>query len=300
MNVPKMLEFTKGLALAVTDFYEHSMAAANMQEGIQGRQVVFDLVVRDLPAGKVVGTFMHNGVKYDELAKRDFIVNAGLEQAAAYFLQARGTKRLRKYLENVQGIQDEKFLGWAENLRFDGDMYAMLEGTIFFGQEHQIRIHERFEEAQMLESLLVSTVNPQTNVATTANDIAQVTSKLLLEGGSRRGTSPQSAVFNSRAARIGGFNASSNVAYGLLTGEKVGGTHGHSYVMLHPTEYAAFEAQAKSLGDKVCFLLDTYNVKEAFETAIKIAKENNLERFAFRIDSGNLLEQAKWIHWEMA
>lgn len=300
MKEPSMLEFTKDLAVAVADFYEYSMAYANMQEGIEGRQAVFDLVVRDMPTTKVIGTFIHNGVKYDELAKRHFLVNAGLEQAAAYFLEARGTPQLRSYLQRVQGMTDTRFLDWVETIRFQGDVYALPEGTIFFAQEPQLRVHERFEEAQVFEAILCNTINPQTNVATTANDIAAVTNKLLIGGGARRAGSPQGALFNSRAAQIGGFGTSSNVAHGMRLEERVGGTHGHSYVMLHPDEYTAFKAQAGVHGRNVCFLLDTYNVRNALDTALTVANEERLGHFAFRIDSGDLLEQAKWIHREMA
>ena len=301
MKQPNMLEFTKDLALAVADYYEYSMAQANLLEGINGRDSVFDLIVRRTPTNKVIGNFEHDGVKYDKLEKRNFLVNAGLEQAASYFLEGKGNERLRDFMENTQSVSDPEFLNWVESISFQGDVYAMPEGTIFFAQEHQMRVHERFEEAQVYESLLLNTINPQTNVATTANDIAEVVGldKILLEGGSRRATSPQSAMFNSRAARIGGFTASSNVAHGMELEERVGGTHGHSYVMLHPEEYSAFKAQVNSFGDNVCFLLDTYNVKDAFEIAMQIVDEEKLEHFAFRIDSGNLLEQAKWIHQEL-
>ncbi len=313
MNKPNMLEFTADLAVAVSDYYEYSMVYANILEGILGRPSVFDVIVRKTPTNKVVGNFEHDCVKYDKLEKRKFLVNAGLEQCAAYFLEGKGNARLRQYLEQVQGITDKRFLDWAESISFQGDVYAMPEGTIFFAQEHQMRVHERFEEAQVFEGLLLCTLNPQTGVATTANDIAEVVGnnrivteeeielggkvmRVLLEGGLRRGGSPQGAMFNSRAARIGGFSASSNVAFGMNYGEKVGGTHSHSYVMLHPTDYDAFKAQVELFNNNACFLLDTYNVKEAFETAMQIVAEEKLKHFAFRIDSGDLLAQAKWIH----
>lgn len=298
---PQTLEVKESLRLAVADFYEYSMAQANLQGGIEGKIAVFDLVERRMPTNKVVDYFVHEGVKYEQLRQRKYLVNAGLEQAVAYLLEGKGSSILRKYLHEVQGINDPIFLQWAENISFNGDAYALPEGTIFFAQEQQMRVHERFEEAQVFETLLLCTINPQTSVATTANDIAEVVGagKILLEGGSRRAASPQSALFNSRAARIGGFTASSNVAYGLTHEEKVGGTHGHSYVMLHPSEYAAFKAQGKLMGKRAVFLLDTYNVKEAFETALQIAEEDGLKHIGFRIDSGDLLAQAKWIHQEM-
>ncbi len=281
MKKPQTLAMNNELLLAIADFYEYSMARANLEEGIAGKQTVFDMVVRNVPSD------------------RNFLVNAGLEQAAACLLEAHGNDELCRYFEQTMGIRDQPFLEWVANIKFRGDLYAMPEGTIFFGQEPQLRVHEKFEEAQVFESLFLNTINPQTNVATTANDIASVTKKILLEGGSRRATSPQSALFNSRAARIGGFTASSNVGFGIRYNEKVGGTHGHSYVMLHQTEYAAFKAQGKVFGDNACFLLDTYDVKMAFETALKVVNEEKLKHFTFRIDSGNLLEQARWIHNEL-
>jgi nicotinate phosphoribosyltransferase len=300
LRKPNMLEFTKDLAVAVADYYEYSMANANLIEGIRGKDTVFDFVVRKLPTNKVVGNFTFDGVKYDKLEQRDYLVNAGLEQAASYFLEAKGNEKIRNYLENIMGVNDNDYLNFVENIEFKGDLYAMPEGTIFFGQESQIRVHERFEEAQIYESLLLNTVNPQTNVATTANDISEIVEgKVLLEGGSRRGQSPQAALFNSRAARIGGFTFSSHVAYGMEYGEKVGGTHGHSYVMLHPSEYDAFKAQVDTFGDGVCFLLDTYNVENALKMSVDIAKKENLNHFAFRIDSGDLGAQAKMIHERM-
>jgi nicotinate phosphoribosyltransferase len=299
MRKPTTMAATDQLAIAIADYYEFSMAQANLIEGIRGIQAVFDLVNRRMPTNKVIGTFEHDGNKYEKLAKRDYLINAGLEQAAAYLLQAKGSKQLSDFLENVQSVTDEKYLAWAETLQFEGDLYAMKEGTVFFAHEPQLRVHERFEEAQVFESILLATINPQTNVATTANDIATVANKILLEGGSRRAASPQSAIYNSRAARIGGFTASSNVAFGILSDERVGGTHGHSYVMLHPSEYSAFKAQARAFPKNVCFLLDTYNMKEAFEIALNIVSEEKLAQFAFRIDSGDLLSQAKYIHQEM-
>jgi nicotinate phosphoribosyltransferase len=293
MRKAKLAEFKAETGIAVADFYEYSMAKANFDENYAGLPAVFDLVVRNLPVTKVVGQFEHKGVTYDELAKRPFLVNAGLEQAVAILTEVKGSKELRNYFADVQGITDPKLLNFAENVEFKGDVYAMPEGEIFFGQEQQLRIHERFEEAQVYESLLLATINPQTNVATTASDIAAVVNDkvVLLEGGSRRATDPLGAILNSRAARVGGFHASSNIAYGILEREKTGGTHGHSYVMLHPSEYAAFKAQAKTFGTNVCFLLDTYGVDAAVDKALRIIEDEKLDNFAFRVDSGNIAEQ---------
>ncbi len=289
---PKTLN---SLTLAIADYYEYSMADANINQDYSGLASVFDMVVRNLPKTKVIGEFEHEGVKYNKLGERNYLVNAGIEQAMAVLLDLKGSEKLAEYMKEVQGIVGQKFLDWVNQLEFRGDAYAMREGEIFFAQEPQLRVHERFEEAQAYETLLLTTINPQTNVAATANDIAEVTGSILLEGGSRRAQSPQASIQNTRAARIGGFHATSNIAFGMEYNEKVGGTHGHSYVMLHEKEIDAFNAQAETFKDNACFLLDTYDVKKAVEKMISIVNENQLDRFAMRIDSGDLVSQYKYI-----
>ena len=96
---PNMLEFTKDISLAVANFYEYSMAQANLLEGIVGKETVFDVVVRNLPTNKIVGKFEFDGVKYEKLAKRNFLINCGIEQCLAYFLESKGNTQLRNYLE---------------------------------------------------------------------------------------------------------------------------------------------------------------------------------------------------------
>lgn len=296
MNAPKLLDIKED-SIDNLDFYEISMAYANYKMNYFGLESVFNLVVRELPVNKVVGKFVYEGVTYDKLQKRDYMVNAGLEQAMAVLMYCKGTKDFSNYLKEKQGITDESFLSWVQNASFNGDAYAMKEGEVFFAKEPQLRMHESFEINQLYETLMLACINPETNIASTANDISLVSNnKILLEGGSRRAGSPGSAVLNTRAARIGGFNYSSLCRFGRLNDEEVGGTHGHSYVMLHPDEYLAFKEQAITYMEKVCFLLDTYDVKKALSTAIKIVKEENLEKFGVRIDSGDLLEQCNYIH----
>ena len=215
---PKTLN---NLTLGIADYYEYSMANANILQNYSGLDSVFDMVVRNLPKTKVIGEFEYEGVKYNQLGERSYIINAGLEQAVAVLTELKGNEDIAEYMEEVQGIEDREFLDWVKNIEFRGDAYAMREGEIFFAQEPQLRVHEKFEEAQVYETLLLTTINPQTNVATTANDIAEVTEGILLEGGSRRAQSPQAAIQNTRAARIGGFHdMSKNVP------QDIAGLHG--------------------------------------------------------------------------
>lgn len=288
----------------LADAYEYSMAEANILNGVAGRQSIFNAALRGMPTNKVVGEFEHKGVKYPELEKRDFMINCGLEQILALITatDANGMAAVKQYFVDTMGNRNNEFLEWLENFEFKGDLYAMDEGIPFFGHEPLVKVHTDFEGGQIFESVILSILNREINVATTAYDVYSACQhKVLLEGASRRSMGLQDGVVLSRSARIGGFSSSSNVGYGATYKEKVGGTHGHSYVLLYGSEYEAFTAQAKLHDDNTTFLLDTYgDVKRALFTALRVVEEQGLNHWKYRLDSGDLLEQAIWIHRVMA
>ncbi|SIJ02951.1 putative nicotinate phosphoribosyltransferase [Mycobacteroides abscessus subsp. abscessus] len=108
------------------------------------------------------------------------------------------------------------------------------------------------------------------------------------EMGGRR-TNEHAAVAAARAAVIGGFSSTSNLAAGLRYGLPTIGTSAHSFTLLHDSEREAFAAQLESLGTDTTLLLDTYDVEEALKTAIELAGPR---LGGVRIDSGDLIEQA--------
>ena len=287
-------------SMQVADAYEYSMAQANFANDFNGQQSIFNAALRGMPTNKVVGEFEYKGVKYPELKKRNYMINAGLEQILACLLAdtAEARKEVVSYFKDTLGVTDEKFLSWLEEFKFTGEIYGMEEGVPFFGHQPLVKIVSDFESGQIYESVVLSILNRQINVATTAYDVYQASGlKMLLEGASRRSFGLQDSLNLSRAAIIGGFTASSNVKFGIEYDRKVGGTHGHSYVLAYPSELEAFRAQAKIHGNNVTFLLDTYgDIKNALFTALKVVDEFGLTYFKFRLDSGDLLSQALWIH----
>ena len=70
------------------------------------------------------------------------------------------------------------------------------------------------------------------------------------------------AIWGTRAAYIGGADATSNVRAGKIFGIPVSGTHAHSLVQSYGNDYDAFMAYAKTHRDCV-FLVDTYDTLKA-------------------------------------
>jgi len=300
---PKDCAVPSASAPMVADAYEYTMAEANIVNQITGIKSIFNAALRGMPTNKVVGEFEHKGIKYPELQKRSFMINCGLEQVLALVTNTtpEGMVVIKNYFKDILGNKNQEFLDWIEQFSFKGDLYAMDEGIPFFSHEPLVKVVDDFESGQLFESVILSVLNREINVATTAHDVYNACKdKVLLEGASRRAMSQQDAIMLSRAALIGGFTATSNVGYGIQNDTKVGGTHGHSYVLLYGSEYEAFTAQAKLHGDNTTFLLDTYgNVKRAMFIALIVAEEQGLNHWKYRLDSGDLLKQAIWIHSAM-
>jgi nicotinate phosphoribosyltransferase len=107
--------------------------------------------------------------------------------------------------------------------------------------------------------------------------------------GARR-THDGAAVASARAAYIGGFASSSNLAAGLRWAIPTTGTAAHAFTLLHDDERAAFTAQVEALGAGTTLLVDTYDVMQGIRTAVEVAGP---ALGAIRLDSGDLPTQAR-------
>jgi nicotinate phosphoribosyltransferase len=248
------------------------MFDANLWFNESGRSSVFNLSVRN--------------------TKHPYLINAGLEQALNHVANVKPSF-LKQYLVN-HGLGSIAHTQLS-NLVFNGSIYAMKEGEVFFNFEPQLQLHGSFDSIQFLESLLLQTINRQTSVATSANEVRKITDARLIDGSSRRVTSPDDSLYVSRASIIGGFDVSSNLLYGYTYDVPVGGTMGHSYVLMQDNEWQAFEKQARFHKRSVVFLLDTYNFFNALEKVVSVAKKHNLKTFGVRLDSGDIETQIKEI-----
>ncbi|MGV7744768.1 nicotinate phosphoribosyltransferase, partial [Mycobacterium kansasii] len=64
----------------------------------------------------------------------------------------------------------------------------------------------------------------------------------LLEFGTRRAQEFDAAIWGTRAAYIGGFDATSDVRAGKIFGIPISGTHAHALVQTYRNDYEAFKA----------------------------------------------------------
>ncbi|RNF39067.1 nicotinate phosphoribosyltransferase [Planococcus salinus] len=255
-----------------TDLYQINMSEAYWADGMHERKAVFELFFRKLPFG--------NG----------FAVFAGLERILDYLKGFRFTDSDLAYLKNEVGYEDD-FLAYLKTVRFTGDVYSVKEGELVFQNEPLIRVEAPLVEAQLIETALLNIVNYQTLIATKASRIKQIVQdERVMEFGTRRAQEMDAAIWGTRAAYIGGLEATSNVRAGKKFGIPVAGTHAHSLVQAYKNEYEAFHAYAKRHRDCV-FLVDTYDtLKSGVPIAIQVAKElgDKINFLGIRLDSGDI------------
>ncbi|RAE42650.1 nicotinate phosphoribosyltransferase, partial [Burkholderia multivorans] len=111
-------------------------------------------------------------------------------------------------------IVDAATIDWLANYRFSGTIRGYAEGEIYFPGSPLLTIESSFAEGVILETLILSALNYDCAVASAASRMAQAAGdRPVAEMGGRR-TNEHAAVAAARAAGIGGFSSTSNLAAG--------------------------------------------------------------------------------------
>jgi nicotinate phosphoribosyltransferase len=250
-----------------TDHYELTMLQAALKAGTAERRSVFEVFTRRLPNGRRYGVVAGTGRVLD--AVENFRFDAGV----LGFLRERA-------------VVDEPTLQWLADYRFSGDIWGYPEGEVYFPGSPIMRVEGSFGECVLLETVILSILNHDSAIAAAASRMSSAAGdRPLIEMGARR-THELAAVAASRAAYVGGFATTSDLAAGFRYNIPTVGTSAHAFTLLHDSERDAFRAQVASLGRDTTLLVDTYDVAEAVRTAVEVAGP---ELGAVRIDSGDLL-----------
>ncbi|OAQ56111.1 nicotinate phosphoribosyltransferase [Enterococcus thailandicus] len=266
-----------------TDLYQINMMQTYWELGRADLHAVFECYFREMP-------FNHG-----------YAVFAGLERLVQYLENLTFSESDIDYLREV-GNYPEGFLTYLKEFEFKATVRSMLEGEIVFNNEPLIQVEGPLAHCQLVETALLNMVNFQTLIATKAARIKSVIGDdPLLEFGTRRAQELDAAVWGTRAAFIGGADATSNVRAGKIFGIPASGTHAHSLVQSYGNDYDAFMAYAKTHKDCV-FLVDTYNtLKSGVPSAIRVAREmgDKINFQGVRIDSGDMAYISKRVREQL-
>ncbi len=259
----------------LTDFYEITMSNGYFEYEIHETTACFDMFFRMVPE------------------QGGFAIMAGIEQLIDYLENIKFTDDDLNFLRAKYDF-DEKFLDYLKNFDFKCSVKAVPEGTPIFPNEPIIKVIGPLLQAQMIETMILLTINHQSLIATKASRIVRAAKgRPVMEFGARRAQGYDGAVLGARAAYIGGVNATSCTICGQQFGIPLSGTMAHSWVQIFDNEYDAFEAYAKSYPDNTILLVDTYNVlNSGVPNAIKVQNQvlspMGKRLKGIRIDSGDL------------
>ncbi len=264
----------------LTDLYELTMMQGYFESN-STETVIFDAFYRQNPCG--------NG----------YAIAAGLDQVIDYIKNLRFSSEDIEYLRGLH-IFHEDFLAYLADFHFEGDIYAIPEGTVVFPHEPLLKVIAPIIQAQLVETAILTIINHQSLIATKAARVVYAAQgDGIMEFGLRRAQGPDAGIYGARAAMIGGCIGTSNVLAGQLFDVPVKGTHAHSWIMSFPDEYTAFKKYSELYPDACLLLVDTYDtLRSGVPNAIRIfteMRESGLElkNYGIRLDSGDLAYMSK-------
>lgn len=264
----------------MTDLYQLTMMQGYF-ESQSTETVVFDAFYRKNPCG--------NG----------YAIAAGLDQVIDYIKNLRFSEEDITYLGSL-GIFHEDFLNYLRVFCFEGDIYAIPEGSVVFPYEPLLKVVAPIMQAQLVETAILTIINHQSLIATKAARVVQAAAgDGVMEFGLRRAQGPDAGVYGARAAMIAGCKGTSNVLAGQLFDVPVLGTHAHSWIMSFRDEYTAFKKYAELYPNACTLLVDTYDtLRSGVPNAIRVFTEMResgieLKNYGIRLDSGDLAYMSK-------
>jgi nicotinate phosphoribosyltransferase len=260
-----------------TDFYELTMASGHVASGMADKPACFDYFFRSNP--------------FDG----GYVMFSGLETLLGALDDYEFGREAIAYLDE-QGF-DDPFLEYLEDFEFRANIDAPRDGEIVFPKEPILRLTGGIVETQIIETLVLNVLNFESLVATKASRMRRVAGdRKLIDFGLRRAQG-WGGLQASRAAIVGGFDATSNVHSAFCEGLEISGTQAHSWIQSFDSELEAFRAYADAFPNQTILLVDTYDTLDSgVPNAIRVAREleeRGHRLLGIRLDSGDLAYLAK-------
>ncbi|MGO3731732.1 MAG: nicotinate phosphoribosyltransferase [Vagococcus sp.] len=266
-----------------TDLYQINMMKTYWELDRDNLHAVFECYFRKMP-------FKHG-----------YAIFAGLERLVEYFDHLTFSDTDIDYLRQVTDYPED-FLTYLKEFEFKCTVRSALEGEMVFNDEPIFQVEGPLAQCQLVETAVLNIINYQTLIATKAARIRSVCGDdLVMEFGTRRAQEMDAAIWGTRAAYIGGFDATSNVRAGKIFNIPVAGTHAHSLIQSYLDDYEGFRAYAQTHKDCV-FLVDTYDtLKSGVPNAIRVANEmgDKINFLGVRIDSGDMAYISKKVRKQL-
>ena len=263
----------------LTDLYQLTMGQAYWHHKRHEQEAVFHLFFRKAPF------------------QEDAAIAAGIEPAMDYLTQLKFDDCEIRYLSALKAADGSALFakGYLETLRhldWNLQIKAIPEGSLVLPNAPLLQVRGPILQCQLVETALLNIVNFQTLIATQAALICEAAQgDSVLEFGLRRAQGPDGGLSASRAAYVGGCDATSNVLAGHQFGIPVKGTHAHSWVMSFHNELTAFQHYANAMPNNTTLLVDTFDSIEGTKKAIQVGEELRKKGYHFggiRLDSGDL------------
>jgi len=266
------MDMSSAASPLLTDLYQLNMVEAYLAEG-ETKPAVFEFIVRRLPD------------------RRGFLLAAGLEQALEFLETLRYPADELRWLGSTRRFS-KRLLDYLAGLRFTGDVHAIPEGTVFFGNEPILRITAPLPEAQLVETRLINLLHFETLIASkAARMVLAAPGKQLVDFGLRRAHGAEAGLLAARASYIAGFAGTATVEAERRFGIPTFGTMAHSFIEAHDDEATAFERFARARPENLTLLLDTYDTEAAARKVVALAPNlaaSGITIRAVRLDSGDL------------
>ncbi len=203
-------------------------------------------------------------------------------------------------LENFKSMGfSEKLVDYLRTFEFSCDVYAMPEGTPVFPNEPIVKVQGPAIQAQLIETLLLNTINHQTLIATKSNRVVRAAQgRKVFESGARRAHGYDAAIDGARAAFVGGVNATTLYPASKKYNIPLVTMMGHGWVQLFDNELEAFKVYLEEHGEDGALLVDTYDtldsgVKNAIDAFNMVLVPKGLRPAGIIIDSGDMTYLSK-------